>query len=151
MLIMIPKASLFALSCSACMCASSVPLSTLFYCSSAVLPCSLSHIFILLCLPACPFPPPLKILYLSLLCQFKCPHAPPVLSLDRLMSLSLPTCCMLLCFTVPLPGFRSFACLHACCSFKDLPCLPACYTVKKDSRVSRPQPGCHYQTLPGRE
>ncbi len=25
------------------------------------------------------------------------------------------------------------------------------YTVKKGSRVSRPQPGCHYQTLPGRE
>ncbi len=23
-------------------------------------------------------------------------------------------------------------------------------TVKKGSRVSRPQPGCHYQTLPGR-
>ncbi len=22
------------------------------------------------------------------------------------------------------------------------------YTVKKGSRVSRPQPGCHYQTLP---
>jgi hypothetical protein len=27
---------------------------------------------------------------------------------------------------------------------------PGC-TVKKGSRVSRPQPGCHYQTLPGRE
>ncbi len=26
-----------------------------------------------------------------------------------------------------------------------------CYTVKKGSRVSRPQPGCHYQTLSGRE
>jgi hypothetical protein len=25
------------------------------------------------------------------------------------------------------------------------------YTVKKGSQVSRPQPGCHYQTLPGRE
>jgi hypothetical protein len=25
------------------------------------------------------------------------------------------------------------------------------YTVKKGSRVSRPQPGCHYKTLPGRE
>ncbi len=25
------------------------------------------------------------------------------------------------------------------------------YTIKKGSRVSRPQPGCHYQTLPGRE
>jgi hypothetical protein len=25
------------------------------------------------------------------------------------------------------------------------------YTVKKGLRVSRPQPGCHYQTLPGRE
>ena len=25
------------------------------------------------------------------------------------------------------------------------------YTVKKASQVSRPQPGCHYQTLPGRE
>jgi hypothetical protein len=25
------------------------------------------------------------------------------------------------------------------------------YTVKKGSRVSRPQTGCHYQTLPGRE
>jgi hypothetical protein len=25
------------------------------------------------------------------------------------------------------------------------------YTVKKGSRVSRPQPGCHYQTPPGRE
>jgi hypothetical protein len=24
------------------------------------------------------------------------------------------------------------------------------HTVKKGSRVSRPQPGCHYQTLPGR-
>ena len=29
--------------------------------------------------------------------------------------------------------------------------LPGKYTVKKGSRVSRPQPGCHYQTLPGRE
>jgi hypothetical protein len=28
---------------------------------------------------------------------------------------------------------------------------PPTYTVKKGSRVSRPQPGCHYQTLPGRE
>jgi hypothetical protein len=28
---------------------------------------------------------------------------------------------------------------------------PGEYTVKKGSRVSRPQPGCHYQTLPGRE
>ncbi len=27
----------------------------------------------------------------------------------------------------------------------------ALYTVKKGSRVSRPQPGCHYQTRPGRE
>jgi hypothetical protein len=25
------------------------------------------------------------------------------------------------------------------------------YTVKKGARVSRPQPGCHYQTLPGLE
>ncbi len=25
------------------------------------------------------------------------------------------------------------------------------YTVKKGSQVSRPQPGCHYQTLTGRE
>jgi hypothetical protein len=25
------------------------------------------------------------------------------------------------------------------------------YTVKKGSRVSRPQPGCHHQTLPGQE
>jgi hypothetical protein len=25
------------------------------------------------------------------------------------------------------------------------------HTVKKGSRVSRHQPGCHYQTLPGRE
>jgi hypothetical protein len=24
-------------------------------------------------------------------------------------------------------------------------------TVKKGLRVSRPQPGCHYQTLPGRD
>jgi hypothetical protein len=28
---------------------------------------------------------------------------------------------------------------------------PAEYTVKKGSGVSRPQAGCHYQTLPGRE
>ncbi len=29
--------------------------------------------------------------------------------------------------------------------------LVGTYTVKKGSPVSRPQPGCHYQTLPGWE
>jgi hypothetical protein len=42
-----------------------------------------------------------------------------------------------------LPNFHSFPTTTTTTTFK--------YTVKKGSRVSRPQPGCHYQTLPGRE
>ncbi len=44
-----------------------------------------------------------------------------------------------------LTGTQSLTCLLYLVS-----CMQSSYTVKKGSRVSRPQRGCHYQTLPGR-
>jgi hypothetical protein len=41
--------------------------------------------------------------------------------------------------------------LYAAAALPDPEGTVTFYTVKKGSRVSRPQPGCHYRTLPGRE
>jgi hypothetical protein len=109
-----------------------------FLCSSfnsflllfSLVPCSFSHILLLICWPACPFPTPT--LYSSASLYFAnlnvpcttCPFSWP----SNVSKPATSTWCMLLCFIVPSAGFRSFACLPAsCCFYKELPCLPACY------------------------
>ncbi len=57
------------------------------------------------------------------------------------------------CFGLWSWKLKSTCCTHALAVASTVDCSywDRAYTVKKKgSRVSRPQPGCHYQTLPGR-